>query len=113
MGSIRPQRCSPRLASGPPRSASTSRLLEGVAERLPFPDESFDTLVITYTFCSVDDPAVVAQELARVVRRGGKLLFAEHGVAQTESSRALQRSLEPTWKKVAGGCTSSATSSAA
>lgn len=80
-------------------------LLEGVAEKLPFPDESFDTLVVTYTFCSVDDPAVVAQELARVVRRGGKLLFAEHGLAQTESSRALQRSLEPTWKKVAGGCT--------
>lgn len=79
-------------------------LLEGVAERLPFADESFDTVVLTYTFCSVADPQQVARELARVVRPGGALLFAEHGVATEEGSRRIQRALDPTWRRLAGGC---------
>lgn len=74
------------------------------AERLPFPDASFDCVVCTYTLCSVSDPEAALAEVHRVLRRNGKLLFAEHGVAPDESVRRWQRRMEPGWSRMAGGC---------
>jgi SAM-dependent methyltransferase len=80
------------------------QLVQGSAERMPFDAASFDTVVVTYTFCSVQDPAATAAEIARVLRPGGHVLFAEHGLAAASGARAVQRRLEPAWRAVAGGC---------
>ncbi len=65
------------IADQPPRVASWE-LVQAEAERLPFDDGSFDTVVATYVLCSVDDPAQVLREVARVLRAGGRYLYLEH-----------------------------------
>jgi ubiquinone/menaquinone biosynthesis C-methylase UbiE len=79
-------------------------LVEGRGERLPFDQASFDSVVVTYTFCSVEDPGATAAEIARVLKPGGKVLFAEHGVAERPFARGVQHRLDPGWRRVAGGC---------
>jgi ubiquinone/menaquinone biosynthesis C-methylase UbiE len=74
------------------------------AERLPLETGSFDSVVCTYTLCSVPDPSAALAEMRRVLRPGGKLLFAEHGIAPDRNVAKWQVRLEPTWSKVAGNC---------
>ncbi|MCZ8321119.1 MAG: class I SAM-dependent methyltransferase [Novosphingobium sp.] len=76
----------------------------GCGEDIPFADNSFDSVVCTYTLCSVDDPARTLSELHRVLRPGGVLLFAEHGAAPDPGVALWQRRVEPFWKRIAGGC---------
>ena len=77
---------------------------DGVGEAIPFADESFDTVVCTYTMCSVNDQAQVVREMRRILRPGGKLLFLEHGRAPDAKVADWQRKIEPYWKPFAGGC---------
>lgn len=77
---------------------------EGVGEAIPFADESFDTVVCTYTLCSVEDPNRVLRELQRVLRRGGQLLFLEHGLSPDAGVAKWQRRIEPVWRPLMGGC---------
>lgn len=77
---------------------------EGVGEAIPFPDRFFDTVVCTFTLCSVDDPAKVLAEMRRVLRPGGQALFLEHGRAPDASVAKWQDRIEPYWKPLAGGC---------
>ena len=79
-------------------------LLLGHAESLPFPDRAFDSAVITYSLCSVDDPARALAELRRVLRPDGELVFVEHGLARDAATRRWQRWLTPAWRRVGGGC---------
>ena len=79
-------------------------LREGLGEAVPFADASFDSVVCTFTLCSVADPARVLGELHRVLRPGGALLFAEHGAAPDAGVRRWQHRIEPLWKRLAGGC---------
>jgi ubiquinone/menaquinone biosynthesis C-methylase UbiE len=79
-------------------------LLRGHAEHLPFEDRSFDSAVMTYALCSVDDPVRVLAELRRVLRPGGELVFVEHGLARDAATRRWQRRLTPVWRRVGGGC---------
>lgn len=79
-------------------------LRAGLGEAVPFADASFDSVVCTFTLCSVTDPARVLAELHRVLRPGGQLLFAEHGRAPDAAVQRWQRRVEPVWKKLAGGC---------
>ena len=74
------------------------------AERLPLDDGSFDTVVCTYTLCSVQDPAAALAEMRRVLRPGGRLLIAEHGLAPDASVARWQARIEPAWSRIAGGC---------
>ncbi len=74
------------------------------AERLPFSDNSFDSAVITWTLCTIPDPDLAIAEVRRVLRPGGRLIFAEHGRAPDLSVRRWQNRLNPMWKKVGGGC---------
>lgn len=74
------------------------------AERLPLPDDSFDTVVCTYTLCSIPDPAAALHEVHRVLRPGGLFLFCEHGRAPDASLARWQQRIEPRWKSLAGGC---------
>lgn len=77
---------------------------EGVGENIPFGEESFDTVVCTYTLCSVQDPDQVLRELRRILRRGGQLLFLEHGLSPDAGVAKWQSRIEPLWKPLMGGC---------
>jgi len=77
---------------------------QGRGEAIPFSDTSFDTVVCTFTLCSVEDPAQVLRELARILRPGGQALFLEHGRAPDPAVAKWQDRIEPVWKRLAGGC---------
>lgn len=76
----------------------------GDAQRLPFANGSFDTVVSTFLLCSVADPAVAVREFARVLRPGGSLLFLEHVLSTRPFTRTLQRLVEPIYTRIACGC---------
>ena len=76
----------------------------GAARRLPTGDASFDTVVCTYTLCSIPDAVQALREMRRVLVPGGKLLFCEHGRAPDENVRRWQDRLQPLWGPLAGGC---------
>jgi ubiquinone/menaquinone biosynthesis C-methylase UbiE len=67
-----------------------AEVLETTAARLPFPDASFDTAVVTFVLCSVPDPDAALTEIARVLRPGGRLLFAEHVRSEDPAVAARQ-----------------------
>lgn len=97
----------PLLARAASRVAAAPvpvELVRGHAERLPFPDRSFDSAVVTYSLCSVDDPARALAEVRRVLRPDGELVFVEHGLARDASTRRWQRMITPVWRRVGGGC---------
>lgn len=77
---------------------------QGFGEAIPFEDSSFDCVVCTYTLCSVESQAQTVSELRRILKPGGRLLFAEHGSAPDEGVRKWQGRIEPVWKRLAGGC---------
>lgn len=77
---------------------------EGAGEAIPFPERSFDTVVCTFTLCSVSDPAQVMSEMRRILRPGGRLLFLEHGRAPDADVARWQDRIEPVWKRIAGNC---------
>ncbi|MFA6220455.1 MAG: class I SAM-dependent methyltransferase [Erythrobacter sp.] len=79
-------------------------LRQGVGEAIPFNDGSFDTVVCTYTLCSVTDQAQVLSELRRILKPGGRMLFLEHGKAPDPGVARWQQRIEPLWKPLAGGC---------
>jgi ubiquinone/menaquinone biosynthesis C-methylase UbiE len=79
-------------------------LIECGAEAIPLEDGSIDTVVMTFTLCSVADPLLVLREIRRVLRPHGALLFAEHGLAPEARVRRWQRRLTPGWRHIAGGC---------
>jgi len=77
---------------------------DGTAESLPFDDASFDSIVCTYTLCSVQNPAAALSEALRVLKPGGRFLFCEHGLAPDAGVQTWQRRVEPVWKAIAGSC---------
>lgn len=78
--------------------------LKASAETVPLADHSVDTVVITYTLCTVPDVPRALAQVARVLRPNGYLLFCEHGLAPDEGIRKWQRRLSPVWKRFGGGC---------
>lgn len=79
-------------------------LLALSAERIPVENDRFDTVVLTYTLCSIPDPVVALREMKRTLRPGGRLLFCEHGLAPQPSIARWQRRLTPAWRRIAGDC---------
>ena len=73
-------------------------------EKIPLGDDVADTVVLTYTLCTIPDPEQALAEIRRVLKPGGHLLFSEHGEAPDERVRAWQHRLDPIWTRVAGGC---------
>ena len=74
------------------------------AEDIPLDNNSIDTVVITYTLCTIPDPASALSEVARVLRPGGLALIAEHALAPDPSIVRWQNRLNGLWGKIAGGC---------
>lgn len=74
------------------------------AEEIPLDDHSVDTVLVTYTMCTIPDVPRALQGMRRVLKPTGRLIFCEHGEAPDESVRLWQRRIEPVWKKIAGGC---------
>lgn len=77
------------------RLGRTVRLQEGDAQRLPFPDATFDTVVATLTLCSIPDDVTAVAEMARVLRPGGRLVLLDHVASPAPVIRAVQRVLDP------------------
>jgi ubiquinone/menaquinone biosynthesis C-methylase UbiE len=79
-------------------------LIEGSAEAIPLDNNSVDTVVTTWTLCSIPDAACALREVHRVLRSTGRLLFIEHGRAPEPNVRWWQDHLTPAWKRIGGGC---------
>lgn len=95
----------PLLARAAARAATVPvELRRAVAEALPFDAGRFDTVVFTYTLCSVDDPRQALHEARRVLRAGGRVLFVEHGLSPDPAIARWQRRITPLWRAVSGNC---------
>lgn len=76
---------------------------ETAIERSGLPDASYDTIVCSLVLCTVDEPQVALDEVRRMLRPGGQLLFLEH-VRATGVRARVQRRMTPAWRRVAAGC---------
>ncbi|MDQ7020200.1 MAG: class I SAM-dependent methyltransferase [Robiginitomaculum sp.] len=74
------------------------------AEAIPLEDDSADTVLITFTMCTIPLVEKALGEMRRVLKPGGRLLFAEHGAAPDENVARWQSRIEPVWKRIGGGC---------
>jgi SAM-dependent methyltransferase len=94
-----------RLAAAFTRSAAVPVQRSGLdGQSLPFPDDSFDAALSTWTLCTIPDAGAALLEVRRVLKPGGALHFLEHGLAPDEPVRRWQRRLEPVQYRLAGGC---------
>jgi len=74
------------------------------SDEIPLEDRSIDTVVVTYTLCTIPDTAAALRQISRVLRPGGELIFCEHGAAPDANVRRWQDRLNPVWKRLGGGC---------
>jgi ubiquinone/menaquinone biosynthesis C-methylase UbiE len=86
------------------RAGGSARIVDAVAERLPLPDGSVDTVVSTLVLCTVDDPRQALGEIARVLRPDGELLFVEHVRSGSSALARVQDALAGPWRRFACGC---------
>jgi ubiquinone/menaquinone biosynthesis C-methylase UbiE len=98
----------PRLVAMAQSASRAARMpisfLEASAEAIPLDEHSVDTIVTTWTLCSIPQAATALAEMRRVLRPGGKLLFVEHGMAPDAGVRRWQDRLTPAWRRISGGC---------
>jgi ubiquinone/menaquinone biosynthesis C-methylase UbiE len=92
------------MARGAADSGVPVHFLEASAETIPLDDATIDSVVTTWTLCSIPQAASALGEMRRVLRPGGRLLFAEHGLAPSASVRWWQDRVTPAWQRISGGC---------
>ena len=76
----------------------------GSAESIPYPDNFFDTVLVTYTMCTIPNVEIANKEIWRVLKDDGRLIFCEHGLAPDKKISKWQNRIDPFWGKIAGGC---------
>ena len=76
----------------------------GGAEDMPLPDNHVDTVLVTFTMCTIPEVTAANKEMLRVLKPGGKMIFCEHGLAPDVKVSKWQSRLDPVWGKIAGGC---------
>ena len=99
--------CSTSWALAQPRAATLGvplEFIEGSAESMPLPDEEFDTVLMTFSLCTIPNAQMALQEMRRVLKPGGRLIFCEHGEAPDASVARWQQRINPIWRKLLGGC---------
>jgi len=79
-------------------------LAQSAEQPLPLPNASIDTVVVTWTLCSIPDVSPALQQMHRVLKPSGRLIFLEHGRATDPRVVAWQDRLTPLWKRFTGGC---------
>lgn len=105
VAAIEPSETAWKLARSRLDETPTPVLRSGLdGQSLPFPDDSFDSAVSTWTLCTIPDDLRALEEVRRVLEPGGELHFVEHGLAPDESVRRWQHRLEPIQKRLFGGC---------
>ncbi len=85
-------------------SVAVEFLAQSAEESLPLDDQSIDTVVITWTLCSIPDVSKALLQIKRVLKPTGQLIFVEHGLAPDPSVQSWQNRINPIWKPIAGGC---------
>jgi ubiquinone/menaquinone biosynthesis C-methylase UbiE len=100
--SVELQRMARRRTAG--RPFTIEFFTQSAEERLPLGNQSIDTVVITWTLCSIPDAPKALQEMKRVLKAGGRLIFLEHGRAPDPGVVVWQDRLTPVWKRIGGGC---------
>jgi ubiquinone/menaquinone biosynthesis C-methylase UbiE len=85
-------------------SAMDIEFIDLPAEEIPLEADSADTVLVTYSLCTIPDAAAALEGMRRVLKPGGRLLFCEHGKAPDENVRRWQNRINPAWRKIAGGC---------
>ena len=93
-----------RIARKRAGSMKVEFLTQSAEEPLPLANASIDTIVLTWTLCSIPNPPKALQEMKRVLKVSGKLIFVEHGRAPDAGVVAWQDRLTPMWKRIGGGC---------
>ncbi|MEX2475617.1 class I SAM-dependent methyltransferase [Marinobacter sp.] len=86
------------------RSPVQVEWLDLPGEQIPLGDESVDTVLLTFTLCTIPDWRAALEQMKRVLKPGGELLFLEHGESHDHSIRTWQHRITPGWKRLAGGC---------
>jgi len=86
------------------RGVRVEFLSQSAEEPLGLPDQSVDTVVVTWTLCSIPDPQRALQAAKHILKRDGQLLFIEHGRAPDPNVALWQDRLTPAWKRIGGGC---------
>jgi len=82
----------------------TIDFIVGGAEQMDLPNDSVDTVLVTYTMCTIPDALSANKEMLRVLKPGGRLIFCEHGLAPDANVSKWQSRIDPFWGKIAGGC---------
>ncbi|MDB9959121.1 class I SAM-dependent methyltransferase [Gammaproteobacteria bacterium] len=85
-------------------SKASIELVIGSAETIPYPDNFFDTVLVTYTMCTIPNVEIANKEMWRVLKDDGRLIFCEHGLAPDKKISKWQNRIDPFWGKIAGGC---------
>ena len=80
------------------------KFISSGAEDIPLPDNYFDCVLVTYTMCTIPEVQRANQEIRRVLKDDGKMIFCEHGEAPDQNIRKWQNRINPLWGKMAGGC---------
>jgi ubiquinone/menaquinone biosynthesis C-methylase UbiE len=86
------------------RAARPVTFIKASAEEIPLDDKSVDTVVTTWTLCTVPDAVRALRDARRILKPGGRLLFVEHGLAPDRNVRSWQNRLTPLWTRISGGC---------
>lgn len=93
------------LSRGPiGKSELDVELIDLPGEEIPLDDDCVDTVLVTYTLCTIPEVAMALQGMRRVLKPRGRVLYCEHGKAPDTNVQKWQERLNPAWKKISGGC---------